>query len=86
MGRAVAAEVLIPTAGIRNLIREGKTHQIYSAIQTGGNVGMQTMDTSLAGLVRAGRITLATAESRSSNPVELRKLVHSAATQQLAAV
>jgi twitching motility protein PilT len=86
MGRAVAAEVLIPTAGIRNLIREGKTHQIYSAIQTGGNVGMQTMDTSLAALVRAGKITLATAESRSSNPTELRKLVHSAATQQLAAV
>ena len=86
MGRAVAAEVLIPTPGVRNLIREGKTHQIYSAIQTGGNVGMQTMDTSLAALVRAGKITLATAESRSSNPTELRKLVHSAATQQLAAV
>ena len=76
-GRAVAAEVLIPTPGVRNLIREGKTHQIYSLIQTGGAHGMQTMDTSLAGLVRAGRITMATAETRSSNPDELRKLVQS---------
>ncbi len=77
LGRAVAAEVLIPTPGVRNLIREGKTHQIYSLIQTGGAHGMQTMDTSLAGLVRAGRITMATAEARSSNPEELRKLVQS---------
>jgi twitching motility protein PilT len=76
-GRAVAAEVLMPTAGVRNLIREGKTHQIYSLIQTGGAHGMQTMDTSLANLVRAGTITMAVAESRSSNPDELRKLVHS---------
>ncbi len=56
-GRAVAAEVLVPTPGVRNLIREGKTHQIYSLIQTGASHGMQTMDASLAGLVRAGRIT-----------------------------
>src|SRR5206468_1569299 len=52
-GRCVAAEVLVPTAGVRNLIREGKTHQIYSLMQTGAEQGMQTMDTSLAGLVRA---------------------------------
>jgi twitching motility protein PilT len=76
-GRAVAAEVLIPTPGVRNLIREGKTHQIYSLIQTGGAHGMQTMDTSLANLVLSGSITMATAESRSSNPEELRKLVQS---------
>ncbi|HWT23214.1 MAG TPA: type IV pilus twitching motility protein PilT [Solirubrobacteraceae bacterium] len=76
-GRAVAAEVLMPTPGVRNLIREGKTHQIYSLIQTGGSHGMQTMDTSLANLVRAGTITMAVAESRSSNPDELRKLVNS---------
>src|ERR671938_857380 len=74
-GRCVAAEVLVPTAGVRNLIREGKTHQIYSLMQTGGEHGMQTMDSSLAGLVRAGTITMATAESRSSQPVELRRLV-----------
>jgi twitching motility protein PilT len=75
-GRCVAAEVLVPTPGVRNLIREGKTHQIYSLIQTGAQHGMQTMDTSLAGLVRAQRITMSVAESRSSQPSELRKLVH----------
>jgi twitching motility protein PilT len=74
-GRAVAAEVLVPTPGIRNLIREGKTHQIYSMIQTGGSQGMQTMDASLASLVRAGRITEEMAITRSSSPDELRKLV-----------
>jgi twitching motility protein PilT len=74
--RCVAAEVLVPTPGVRNLIREGKTHQIYSLIQTGGAHGMQTMDAALAGLVRTQQITMAAAESRSSNPEELRKLVH----------
>ena len=76
-GRAVAAEVLVPTPGVRNLIREGKTHQIYSLIQTGGQHGMQTMDASLAGLVREGKITMSAAESRSSEPAEMRKLVQS---------
>jgi twitching motility protein PilT len=78
LGRCVAAEVLVPTPGVRNLIREGKTHQIYSLIQTGGQHGMQTMDASLAGLVRDGRITMAAAETRSSEPAEMRKLVESA--------
>src|ERR671926_483006 len=76
-GRCVAAEVLVPTPGVRNLIREHKTHQIYSLIQTGASHGMQTMDASLAGLVRAGKITMKTAESRSSNPSELRRLAES---------
>ncbi len=74
-GRAVAAEVLVPTPGVRNLIREGKIHQIYSLIQTGASHGMQTMDASLAGLVRRGRITQTVAEGRSSAPVELRRLI-----------
>ena len=55
MGRVVATEVLVPTPAIRNLIREGKTHQIYSAVQTSGAIGMQTMDADLARLVRAGQ-------------------------------
>src|SRR4029079_5560547 len=63
-GRVVACEVLVPTPAVRNLIREGKTHQIYSVLQTGSSVGMQTMDTSLAGLVRAGKITQKLAEQR----------------------
>ena len=56
-GRVAACEVLVPTPAIRNLIREGKTHQIYSAIQTSGAAGMQTMDADLAQLVRMGKIT-----------------------------
>jgi twitching motility protein PilT len=85
-GRCVAAEVLVPTPGIRNLIREHKTHQIYSAIQTGAQVGMQTMDASLAALVRAGTLTMAMAESRSSNPAELRKLVQAEGQPSVQAV
>ena len=69
----------MPTPAVRNLIREGKTHQIYSLIQTGGQHGMQTMDASLAGLVREQKITMAVAESRSSEPGEMRKLVHAPA-------
>jgi twitching motility protein PilT len=74
-GRVVACEVLVPSAAVRNLIREGKTHQIYSALQTGGAVGMQTMDAALATLVRSGKITRALAESRSTTPDELRRLL-----------
>ena len=54
-GRVVAAEVMIATPAIRNLIREGKTHQIYSALQAGAKFGMQTMDQHLAELVKQGR-------------------------------
>ena len=60
---------------VRNLIREGKTYQIYSALQTGGQFGMQTMDASLAQLVRQHKITREPAESRSSAPEELRRLM-----------
>ena len=67
-GRVAACEVLLATPAIRNLIREGKTHQIYSSLQTGGALGMQTMDAALATLVRAGKITQKLAESRSSTP------------------
>jgi twitching motility protein PilT len=73
--RVVGAEIMVPTPAIRNLIREGKTHQLYSALQTGGNVGMQTMDASLADLVRRGLISRELAESRSSAPEELRRLM-----------
>ncbi len=76
-GRVVAAEVLVPTPAVRNLIREGKTHQIYSVLQTGSAQGMQTMDAALAQLVRAGKITSKFAESRSSTPEELRRLLGS---------
>jgi twitching motility protein PilT len=74
-GRAVAAEILVPTPAVRNLIREGKTHQLYSALQTGGSFGMQTMDSSLADLVRKNVISRELAEARSSTPEELRRLM-----------
>jgi twitching motility protein PilT len=74
-GRVCATEILVPTPAVRNLIREGKTHQIYSALQTGGAHGMQTMDASLADLVRRHKITRELAEARSSAPEELRRLM-----------
>jgi twitching motility protein PilT len=74
-GRVVACEILVPTPAVRNLIREGKTHQIYSAIQTSGSLGMQTMDAHLAQLVRANRISAKLAEQRASVPEELKRLL-----------
>jgi len=56
-GRVVATEVLTATPAVRNLIRDAKTHQIYSALQAGAKHGMHTMDQHLAELVRAGRVT-----------------------------
>jgi twitching motility protein PilT len=79
-GRVVACEVLIPTPAVRNLIREGKTHQIYAALQTSGAVGMQTMDADLARLVRGGAITRKLAEQRASVPEELKRLLVGAGT------
>jgi twitching motility protein PilT len=74
-GRVAACEVLVPTPAIRNLIREGKTHQIYSAVQTSGAMGMQTVDSHLAQLVRMGKITRSLAEQRSAVPEELKRLL-----------
>src|SRR4051795_5660947 len=74
-GRVVATEVLVPSPAIRNLIREGKTHQISSAIQTSGAQGMQTMDADLARLVRAGKINRQLAQQRSSVPEELKRVL-----------
>jgi twitching motility protein PilT len=56
-GRVVAAEVLIANPAVRNIIREGKSHQLDAVIQTSADQGMQTMDRTLAGLVQAGTIT-----------------------------
>ena len=55
-GRVVAVELMMATSAIRNLIREGKTHQVYSSMQAGARYGMQTMDQSLGDLVRRGQI------------------------------
>lgn len=60
-GRTAALEIMVATPAIRNLIREGKTHQIESSIQTGSKYGMRTMDMELANLYREGVITQETA-------------------------
>ena len=75
-GRAMALEILVPNAAIRNLIREDKVHQIYSMMQTGQDkFGMQTFNQSLASLYHKRLITLEVAIQRSSNPDELRDLI-----------
>jgi twitching motility protein PilT len=72
--RVCATEVLVATPAIRNMIREGKTHQIYSAMQAGGKHGMQTMDQSLADHVRSGALAMKTAIERCANAEDLRRL------------
>jgi len=72
-GRAISCEVMVATPAVRNLIREGKTHQIYSVLQAGGRYGMVTMDMSLVQLVRSGRITMDMALERCSNEEDLRR-------------
>jgi twitching motility protein PilT len=74
-GRAVACEVLVTTPAVRNLIREGKVHQIYSSMQAGGRFGMQTMDMSLAQHVKAGRIAQQMAYERCHDVEELQRLI-----------
>ncbi len=73
--RVVAIEILIPTPGVRAMIREAKTHQIYNAIQTGQKFGMVTMDQSLADLYRRGKITFETALARAIDPHDLRQML-----------
>jgi len=82
-GRVAACEVMIATPAVRNLIREGKTHQIYSMLQTGAQYGMQAMNTALADLVRTGRIRRDLALERSSSPTELQRLLESDAFPEL---
>ena len=73
-GRVPACEILAPTPGVRNLIREGKNHQIYSAMQTGSKFGMQTMDAALVELLRKNLVSREEAEKHSNNPEELQRL------------
>lgn len=74
-GLAPAAEVMIANPAVRNLIREGKFNQLNLAIDTGSEVGMISLNRSLADLVKRQEITLEQAEFYSLNPSELRKLV-----------
>jgi twitching motility protein PilT len=69
---------MLPTPAIRNLIREEKVHQIYSMLQAGSKVGMQTMSQSLAELVRAGKVSKDEALARAPLPDELLTLLSGA--------
>lgn len=77
-GRVMAQEIMVVTPAISNLIREGKTTMIYSAIQTGGKLGMQTMEQALAGYIKSGAISYEAAVSKTSKPDELQRLIGNA--------
>ncbi len=75
-GRVVAYEVMLGTTAVKTAIREGKTHQIDSILETSQEMGMSTIEKSLADLVRRGIISLEVAQSWSLRPEELSRLVH----------
>jgi twitching motility protein PilT len=80
-GRVMVMEILIPNAAIRNLIREDKVHQIYSAMQSGmSQTGMQTFNQSLALMYSNKQISLENATLRSSNPDELQDMINRGVT------
>jgi twitching motility protein PilT len=74
-GRVLACEVLVATSAVRNIIREGKTYQLPTVMQTGGKLGMQTMDSSLRDLYRQRKITIQEALLRASDPEEFKRMV-----------
>lgn len=76
-GRVAAAEILIATPAVRNIIREGKTHQLEAVIQTGSEFGMQSMDKTLVGLIHAGTITYDEARNYAVDLDELDRLIRS---------
>ena len=79
----MAMEILVPNAAVRNLIREDKIHQIYSAMQSGQEkFGMQTFNQALATLYLQKQITLEVALARSSNPDELQEMINRGAGLQ----
>src|ERR1700728_783654 len=80
-GRAMIMEILVPNPAVRNLIREDKIHQVYSAMQSGQDkYGMQTFNQALATAYIGKQVTLETALQRSSNPEELQEMINRGAT------
>jgi twitching motility protein PilT len=74
-GRVVAAEILVANPAVRNIIREGKSHQLDAVIQTGADQGMQTMDRTLVNLVQAGTITFDSAREFAVDVTEFERLM-----------
>jgi twitching motility protein PilT len=77
-GRIMAQEIMVVTPAIANLVREGKTAQIYSAIQTGGNYKMQTLEMALRELYVSNMVTYEDAMSKTSRPDDLKRMIGSA--------
>jgi twitching motility protein PilT len=75
LGRVMAQEILINTPAVANLIREGKTAQLYSQLQTSAQQGMQTLERALADLVQSGSIDRAEAMAKAGKPEELGRLL-----------
>lgn len=75
-GRVVAYEIMVATPAISNLIREGKSYQIHSHMQTGSKLGMQTMDESLIKLYKQGQITLEQVITHAFMPAEIKRLLN----------
>ncbi len=73
-GRVMAQEILVKNNAVANMIREGKSAQLYSAIQTGAGIGMQTLETALSELFKKGLITSEDALSKSQRPDEFKRL------------
>lgn len=74
-GRVIAAEILVATGAVRNIIREGKTHQLDAVIQTGGEYGMQSMDRTLVQLIQQGKISYDEAKNFALDLQELDRLM-----------
>jgi twitching motility protein PilT len=75
-GRYPVLEILMATSGVRSLIRKGEDHQIYSALSTGRNDGMISMEQSLAEMVRSGRIQREIAIAHCFRPDDLLRYLH----------
>lgn len=76
-GRVAAAEILVATPAVRNIIREGKSHQLEAVIQTGAEFGMQSMDRQLVNLIHDGTITYEEARNFAVDLGELDRLMRS---------
>lgn len=74
-GRAVATEILVATPAVRNIIREGKSHQLDAVIQTGADQGMQSMDKNLVSLVQAGQVTYEEARNFAVDLTEFERMM-----------
>lgn len=74
-GRVAALEILVNTSAVANIIRQGKLDQLETAMQSGGAIGMQTMDSALMELVEKGRVTSLEAYQQSNNKQKFRSLI-----------